>query len=213
MGRAHLTHFPAVDRQARNGRQGSRRQHARDRFRATLEPALAEEQRERLSTLFESDPLAYVRFYPQLWDWFRREQITDLVERISTAVKTSKPHVQVTAAVFANDEDALHRRFQDWKTWLERGLLDAVCPMAYSSDTETWKRQIAMALGFSFGHQVWAGIGAYRQSPESTLEKIALARRIGVNGVILFSYGHMVTPSQWAPAGDYLERIAKGAFR
>ena len=40
------------------------------------------------------------------------DQITDLVERIATGVRARKPKVLVSAAVFANDEDALARRFQ-----------------------------------------------------------------------------------------------------
>ena len=186
---------------------------ALDRFRAAVEPGLSEEERRQTAALARSRPLVYVELHPQAWDRFRRQQITDLVERIAAAVRSKKPRVLVTAAVFANDEDAFNRRFQDWKTWLEKGFLDAVCPMAYTPDTEIWKRQIAIARGFSFGRQVWAGIGAYRQSPESTLEKIRLARRMGVDGIILFSYGQVVTATEWAPAGDYLETIARHAFR
>jgi uncharacterized lipoprotein YddW (UPF0748 family) len=185
---------------------------ALDRFRAEMEPSLAPEERRLLAGLSQTRPLVYAELFPQAWDRFRRDQVSELVERVYTGVKARKPKVQVTAAVFANDEDAFSRRFQDWKTWLERGILDAVCPMAYTPDTETWKRQIAIARGFSFGRHVWAGIGAYRQPPESALEKIALGRRIGVDGLVLFSYGHVTRPGQHAPAGDYLERIAKGAF-
>jgi uncharacterized lipoprotein YddW (UPF0748 family) len=185
---------------------------ALERFRAEVEPTLGTEERRLVAGLAETRPLVYVELLPQAWDRFRREQITELVERIYTGVKARKPKLQVTAAVFANDEDAASRRFQDWKTWLERGILDAVCPMAYTPDTETWKRQVAIARGFSFGRGVWAGIGAYRQTPESALEKIALGRRIGVEGLVLFSYGNVTRPGEFAPAGDYLERIGKQAF-
>jgi len=186
---------------------------ALDRFRAAVEPGLSKEERRQTAALAPSRPLVYIELYPQAWDRFRRQQITNLVERIAAAVRAKKPRVLVTAAVFANDEDAFNRRFQDWKTWLEKGLLDAVCPMAYTTDTEIWKRQISIARGSSFGRQVWAGIGAYRQSPESTLEKIRIGRGMGVDGIVLFSYGHVVTATEWAPAGDYLETIARQAFR
>jgi uncharacterized lipoprotein YddW (UPF0748 family) len=186
---------------------------ALERFRSVAEAALSVEERRLMSGLAQSRPLLYVELYPEAWNRFRRDQITELVERIYTGVKARKPKLQVTAAVFANDEDAFTRRFQDWKTWLERGILDAVCPMAYTPDTEVWKRQVAIARGFSFGRQVWAGIGAYRQPPESALEKIALGRRIGVDGLILFSYGDVTRASERAPAGDYLERVGKSAFK
>jgi len=185
---------------------------ALDRFRAAMDPTLGDEERRLLGGLVQTRPLVYVDLFPQAWERFRRDQITDLVERISTGVKARKPKVLVSAAVFASDEDAFARRFQDWKAWLERGLLDVVCPMAYTADTEIWKRQIAIARGFSFGRAVWAGIGAYRQPPEGALEKIELGRRIGVDGFVLFSYGDVTRPSERAPAGDYLQRIGKAAF-
>jgi uncharacterized lipoprotein YddW (UPF0748 family) len=186
---------------------------ALDRFRAAVEPGLREEERKREAGLAKTRPLVYVEFHPEDWDRFRRQQITELVERVSAAVRASKPRVMITAAVFANDDDAYRHRFQDWKTWLERGLLDAVCPMAYTPDTLIWKRQIAAARESSFGRQVWAGIGAYRQPPSSALEKVRAGRRMGVDGLVFFSYGQMTSPSEWAPAGDYLQRIGRGAFR
>ena len=186
---------------------------ALERFRSAVEPTLRDEERRLLGGLSETRPLIYVELFPQEWERFRRAQITELVERIYTAVKARKPRVLVSAAVFASDEDAFARRFQDWKAWLERGILDVVCPMAYTPDTETWKRQIAIARGFSFGRKVWAGIGAYRQPPESAIEKIALGRRLGVDGFILFSYGDVTRPSERAPAGDYLARVGRAVFQ
>lgn len=186
---------------------------ALERFQRMLQPALSESEKSKLGELAAGHPLVYTERFPSSWDQFRRDQITALVERIYKEVKARKPRLQVTAAVFANDDDAFYRRFQDWRSWLEQGILDAVCPMAYTPDTDVWKRQIAIARGFSFGREVWAGIGAYRQPPECALEKVSLARRIGVDGVIFFSYGQMTSPSPWAPAGDYLRRIATEAFR
>jgi uncharacterized lipoprotein YddW (UPF0748 family) len=185
---------------------------ALDRFRATVDPGLRAEERRLLGGLSATQPLVYVDLFPAAWDQFRRDQVTDLVERVRAGVKARRPKALVTAAVFANDEDAYSRRFQDWKAWMERGLLDAVCPMAYTPDTEAWKRQVAIARGFSFGRAVWAGIGAYRQPPESALEKVALGRRMGVDGFVFFSYGDMVKASERAPAGDYLARIGREAF-
>ncbi len=180
---------------------------ALDRFRAEVDSGLSDAERLLFARVAASDPLIYTTVYPERWDRFRREQVTALVERIYQGVKQRKPHVMVTAAVFGNDEDAFTRRFQDWKLWLERGILDAVALMAYTPDTEVFKRQIAIARGFSFGRHVWAGIGAYRQPVESTLEKVAMARRIGADGIVLFSYDSMVRPSDTHPSGDYLKRV------
>jgi uncharacterized lipoprotein YddW (UPF0748 family) len=196
--------FPNVDFDYSRG--------ALDRFRTSLEPSLTQQERQLLSGLAQLRPLVHVELYPEAWDQFRRTQVTELVERVYHGVKARKPDVLVSAAVFANDEDAFEHRFQDWKVWLERGVLDVLCPMAYTPDTEVWKRQIAIARGYAFGRQIWAGIGAYRQPPEGTIEKIRLGRRMGVDGFILFSYSSVVTPNNNAPQGDYLLRLAKEVF-
>lgn len=180
---------------------------ALERFRSEVEATLSDQERALFAGLAVTRPLIYVETFPEQWDRFRREQVTGIVERIYTGVKARKPNVLVSAAVFGNDEDAFERRFQDWKLWLERGALDVVCPMAYAVDTEVWKRQIAIARGFAFGRQVWAGIGAYRQSPEQTIEKIELSRRMGVDGFTLFAYGSLIrTPEDGGATA--LEKIA-----
>jgi uncharacterized lipoprotein YddW (UPF0748 family) len=181
---------------------------ALERFRSEVEATLSDEERQLFSGLAVNRPLIYVETYPEEWNRFRREQVTGIVERIYTGVKARKPNVLVSAAVFGNDEDAFTRRFQDWKLWLERGALDVLCPMAYAVDTDVWKRQIAVARGFAFGRQVWAGIGAYRQSPEATVEKIELSRRMGVDGFVLFSYGSIVRPPDVPGEPTALQKIA-----
>lgn len=185
---------------------------ALDRFRAELEKRLTERERQLLARVAATDPLIYVTTYPDEWQEFLRDQVTEIVERISYGVKARKPQVQVSAAVFANDQDAFSRRFQDWKRWLRMGLLDIACPMAYTPDTETFRQQIALAKAHAAGRHIWAGIGAYRIPVESAVEKIEAARAIGVEGIVLFSYDSAVQVSDINPSGDYLFRIQKAAF-
>lgn len=186
---------------------------ALERFRTAVEAGMTEEEKKLDADAAKDRPLLYTERYPEAWNRFRRDQITGLVERIATAVRARKPRIVISAAVFANEEDAYNGRFQDWKTWLRRGFLDVVCPMAYTPDTGVWKRQIAAARAFSPGKQLWAGIGAWRQSPASSLDKIRAGRRLAVDGFVFFSYGQMVSRSEWSPSGDYLDRIGRQAFR
>jgi uncharacterized lipoprotein YddW (UPF0748 family) len=185
---------------------------ALDGFRAEMEKRLTERERQLLARVAATDPLVYVNTYPDEWQQFQRDQVTEIVRRIYYGVKARKPQVQVSAAVFANDQDAFNRRFQDWKRWLRMGILDVACPMAYSPDTETFRQQIAVAKANASGRQVWAGIGAYRIPVESTVEKIRAARDIGVEGIILFSYDSSIRVSDLNPMGDYLVRIKQAVF-
>jgi hypothetical protein len=94
------------------------------------------------------------------------------------------------------------------------GILDVACPMAYSTDTAVFQKQIEIASTTAHGakREVWAGIGAYRIPVESTIEKIGVARALGADGIILFSYDFTARPSDLNPGGAYLERVRLAAF-
>jgi uncharacterized lipoprotein YddW (UPF0748 family) len=185
-----------------------------DRFRKWMEPKLSKEEGRQLKQSTKQNPLAVAETHPDKFADFQREQITMLVQRIYREVKRQKPQVIVSAAVFANDENAYTRRFQDWRRWLSMGILDVACPMAYSTDTAVFKKQIEIAAtsAHSAGRKVWAGIGAYRIPSESTVDKINAARSVGSDGIILFSYDFTVRASELNPGGDYLGRVRRSAF-
>jgi uncharacterized lipoprotein YddW (UPF0748 family) len=185
-----------------------------EKFQKWLTPRLSSEERRQLIQSLKQNPLAAAEAYAEKFGEFQREQITMLVERIYRAVKKQKPQVTVSAAVFANHENAYTRRFQDWRRWLSMGILDVACPMAYSTDTEVFKKQIeiAAASAHAAGRRVWAGIGAYRIPSDSTVEKINAARTLASDGIILFSYDFTIRPSELNPAGDYLGRVRRSAF-
>jgi uncharacterized lipoprotein YddW (UPF0748 family) len=183
-------------------------------FQKWLKPKLSATERNQLKQSLKTNPLASAETYPDRFADFQREQITMLVERVYRGVKKKKPQVTVSAAVFANHENAFTRRFQDWRRWLSMGVLDVVCPMAYSTDTAVFQKQIEIATNsaHSSGRSVWAGIGAYRIAAESTVEKINVARQLGADGIILFSYDFTTRPSDLNPGRDYLDRVRRGAF-
>ncbi|HYE75808.1 MAG TPA: family 10 glycosylhydrolase [Blastocatellia bacterium] len=178
-----------------------------ERFRAEVDKTLRLEDRQRLNAAFLSNPLAYVNEFPDRYEQFQRDQVTDLVERIYQGVKIRKPDALVSAAVFANDKDAFDARRQDWKQWLQRGILDVACPMAYSTETSVFQRQINIAVNSRYQKNIWAGIGSWQQPVNGTLEKISAARELGAQGFVLFSYDSAVKSSELNPNADYLNRV------
>ena len=183
-------------------------------FLKWLNPRLTTAQRALLKQSLKTNPLAATDAYKDKFGDFQREQITQLVARIYREVKKRRPDVIVSAAVFANQENAYTRRFQDWRRWLKMGILDVACPMAYTTDTAAFRQQIEVAntAAHPAGKRVWAGIGAYRISVESTVDKINVARALGADGVILFSYDFTATVGPLNPQGDYLQRVRMSAF-
>jgi uncharacterized lipoprotein YddW (UPF0748 family) len=186
---------------------------ALDRFRVWVYPRLSPARRTELEAAFRNDPLAYVDALPGPWGEFRRGQITELVERIYFGVKKRRPDLVVSAAVFANAEDAYRTRFQDWRGWLEEGILDAVAPMAYTADNRQFESQIRTAIEAAGRDRVWAGIGIYRNTYQGTLDKIRIADGLGTKGVVLFSYDWAVSEGESDAGRSFLERLAYDVFR
>jgi uncharacterized lipoprotein YddW (UPF0748 family) len=183
-------------------------------FDKWLQPRLSTDERRHLKQSIKENPLAATELHATKFADFQREQITTLVERIYRAVKKENPKTLVSAAVFANDENAYTRRFQDWRRWLQMGILDVACPMAYSTDTAVFQKQIEVAATTAHNakRHVWAGIGAYRIPYQSAVEKITVARGLNTEGFILFSYDFTARPSELNPDGAYLEHIRRAAF-
>jgi len=178
-------------------------------FKSEVSRTLPRQERQTLDRAERSNALAWIQRYPARWEDFRRVRLTSLMQRLRGAVKQKRPRALVSAAVVPDAGTAIASRLQDWPTWISQGLLDVLCPMAYSTDESVFRLQIERARAAARGRQVWAGIGAYRLTGDQTLRQILAARRLGVDGVILFSYDSLVNPSR---GPDNLARIGAQAF-
>lgn len=173
-------------------------------FRSDVLPRLSGNERRELSARAQGRAFFYTEMFPERWQQFRRDRLTVLLTRLRAAVKARRPRAMVSAAVFPDAEDAAVRRFQDWGLWLKTGLLDAVCPMAYTTDHEVFRSQISHVEQLAGNRPVWAGIGAFQLPAARAIENIRTARQLGAEGVILFSYDNL--------NGTYLSSVAKEAF-
>lgn len=160
---------------------------ALEAFRAEILPTLAPETRARLDRKRQSAITAYADAFPDAWSAFRRARLTHLVERLATTVRAVRPTVVMSAAVIPDPTEATDNRQQEWPVWLERGLIDVICPMMYTSSAERFAGQAALVQGAA-GQAVWAGIGAWQLSPAETVQRIKAARARNFAGVALFSY-------------------------
>jgi uncharacterized lipoprotein YddW (UPF0748 family) len=125
---------------------------------------------------------------PAAWDDYRRQVLTALTTRLADAARAERPGLVLSAAVAPDEAQAVHHKFQDWPRWLSAGILTALCPMTYTPDNELFRQQVESARERAGGGQpIWAGIGAYQLDVAGIVEKVALARRSGARGVVLFS--------------------------
>lgn len=162
------------------------------------------------------------------WMQWRREQVTNLVRRVSIEAKALNPRIKISAALIPwgqppagetdfTDAAPMQRVFQNWHQWLADGLLDLGIPMNYAAETDErvrgwfngwirWEKQHA------HGRHLAVGLGAYRNTPEGTLAQIARVRaadRGRVTGVSFFSYAVPKPAAPNAPPpGSASDRLA-----
>jgi uncharacterized lipoprotein YddW (UPF0748 family) len=131
----------------------------------------------------------------QAWDDWRRRQVTDTLKDIAATARKVKPSIKFSADAVAYLDRAYLAAFQDWRGWLEEGIVDFIAVMNYSTDSRL-ARYLTRASVASRGlRQVYIGLGAYLllDCPEALVEQIADCRSAGANGIALFSYDAMLT--------------------
>jgi uncharacterized lipoprotein YddW (UPF0748 family) len=124
------------------------------------------------------------------WDAWRRDQLTGLLLTVRLAAREAHSEVQLSAAVLSHAERAYLSQGQDWRRWLEDGLLEFAVPMAYTLDDRMLRYQVESLAHVPVGGRIWIGLGTwlFAKSPERALEQIRIARAAGAAGESLFSY-------------------------
>ncbi|MGC9318736.1 MAG: glycoside hydrolase family 10 protein [Armatimonadota bacterium] len=144
------------------------------------------------------------------FDQWRRQQITSLLRTIRQKVRQADPDAAVSAAVFMNWESHRNTFGQDWKDWIDEGLVDFVCPMTYTADMEDFQGWVRKQEAWSGGKvPVVMGIGPFADinpkiTPQGVLDQVQAARGLGCEGFALFNY-------QEGLAERYLPLMALGA--
>ncbi len=137
---------------------------------------------------------AYSGRYKQQYLQFRCRKINTLVAEISEAVRDANPQAQISAAVFINWESHRDTFGQDWKTWVDEGWVDFVCPMDYTDDEDTFRSYVRRQNGWVAGQvPIYAGIGVNADNctfadPYQLMQQIEIAREEGASGWVVFNY-------------------------
>ncbi len=178
-------------------------------FRSDVADELDADSRNRYDAQLADDPIVYTRAFPERWRTFRMTRLTELLLRVKATVKTARPSLLLSAAVAPDPDEAAAERLQDWRGWLDRDLIDVLCPMAYTTDSAEFAAQVDRARVAAGSHPLWAGIGAYRLSSAQVVGRVAAARKLGVGGIALFSYDSLTEPGR---GPGYLAQLGRAAF-
>ncbi len=145
------------------------------------------------------------------WAAWRREQVTAVVRRIYLEALAVKPDLILSAATIAwgNGPDqtggwentgAYRSVFQDWRGWLEEGILDLAVPMNYDREylppqDQYFRNWIEWEKDHQYGRGVVVGQGAWLNYITGTLTQThaVLAPSQAGNealGINFYSYAH-----------------------
>jgi len=122
------------------------------------------------------------------WADFRCDNITTVVADVAKRSRAIDPRVKISAAVFSHYPQCRHGVGQDWKLWIEKGYLDFVCPMNYTTDAKNFDGMTREQMRF-VGKRVpvYPGIGSFRlPAAWRVVEQVRLAREAGSAGVTFF---------------------------
>ena len=120
---------------------------------------------------------------------WRQTVINEWARQLSAAARLARPGLPVTAAVFPALERARAEKAQDWQLWLERGYVDAICPMNYTTAAPDFAERCRGVLKHAPRDRVVMGLAEWKcQRPDELRRQIELCRQLGLAGFALFSY-------------------------
>ena len=135
------------------------------------------------------------------WNQWRTQQITEFVGKCRDRIKSINPDIMLSAAVFADIDDARNQYAQDWYSWLQQGLIDRAYPMAYQMNDDIFASQMRQMSQQGDPATIVMGIRAWDAQGKSLLDaygkqygindvvkRIKLIREYGFAGIALFSY-------------------------
>lgn len=143
------------------------------------------------------------------WVTYRANQVTTFVGQVYEMVKTEHAGVLLSTAVFPEQGKSFGDKKQDFNTWLARGYLDIITPMAYYDDIPSLEGALkAMLPGLSACY-CYAGISPtyHNLSDERVLDQMQTAIETGADGFVFFGSQSILNKQQYI---DLLEQHIPG---
>ncbi|HSJ58998.1 MAG TPA: family 10 glycosylhydrolase [Anaerolineae bacterium] len=165
------------------------------------------------------------------WSRWRREQVTGLVRRVYLAVTAIDPTIRVSAGLSAVSQppvddaswqtsDPYLHHLQDWRAWLEEGIVDLGLPMTYrAADDPLYGPQfdgwIEWQKEHQYGRGIVVGTGLYLNVLDDSIaqwQRVRLPVAGGGRALGMAGYSY-ATPSDDGATGRALANaVVAGVF-
>jgi len=152
------------------------------------------------------------------WLQFRRDQVSAFLRKVYLNTLASKPNVKVSAdtitwapgpanlSAWYSSSAAWNNVLQDWRGWMQEGILDLNIPMAYFDQAGAYAQDWTNWCNFTRDHQynrhAVIGAGIYLDSTDDAITQMRYTRAVSpagnfARGVCGYSYA---VPDDSAPA-------------
>jgi len=105
-----------------------------------------------------------------VWNQWRARQVTRLVTAIHAMLRESNPHAILSAAVTSVPNRGAQSYFQDARTWVSDGVLDAAIIMNYSGNVNVFRERLKEWTPFQGEARIVPGLSIGRLSGDTGAE-------------------------------------------
>ncbi len=125
------------------------------------------------------------------WQDWKRLQVTELLKELVAITRARRPDIKIGATGCVSYARAYNEAFQDWPSWINRGLVDFVTIMSYPKTLKEFEGYIAEGKEkVGDFRKVYPAIGAYKLGslPEVFAQQLKAGRGSGAGACAIFHY-------------------------
>ena len=149
-------------------------------------------------SLYGYNPIALEYYksssYNNYPEW-KQSQINSFVNKAFIMLKNIDPKLQVSAAVFGNQQKAINKFSQNWKTWLSGSYIDKIYVMAYNTSDDSFKEVLQGINDVDKTRttiilRAWIDRGKY--SVHQINRKVSISKKMGFTNFGFYSYSGLI---------------------
>lgn len=133
------------------------------------------------------------KHHPMSFTSWKTQQVSSFVHEVSDEIRALDPDIILSAAVFPMAKaQRLAAIQQDWETWLDKGWVDTVSPMVYTTSPHLFAHNIERIFNtVSRPEAIYPGVALFRLDGDELLNHLQLIQQLGGRGLTLFASAHL----------------------
>lgn len=159
------------------------------------------------------------------WKQFRRDQVTALLRKVYLHAIAYRPEIKISCDTITwapgptsdqtwySSSAAWNSIFQDWRGWMEEGILDINMPMNYfrqHTHAQDYLNWLNFAKDRKFNRHLVNGPGIYLNYTSNAITQMRMSRDLSPGGKRaegVCGYSYKVTNNENVPQADFLNAL------